>query len=105
MRLGSIRDALARRSQNHSSMTVSDRSGSAVSVVVAAGYDFDPLIDAAFAGDPIDQPTLAFDAARPPSGEVALQRLRLAEPTKGRRPSSISSFVQPNVFTSCRSQC
>ena len=47
--------------------------------MVAAGYHFDPLIDAAPASDTIDQPMLAGNAARPPAGEVALQRFWLAE--------------------------
>jgi hypothetical protein len=47
--------------------------------VEAAGCDFDPLVGATFPGNPIDQPMIACDAARPPTCKIALQRLRLAE--------------------------
>jgi len=54
--------------------------------MVAAQDDLDALILAGLSGHPVDKAMFARDAARPPAGEVAFQRLGLAEALEGGSP-------------------
>src|SRR5271166_4434438 len=68
---------------------------SATPVMISARSNLDPLIGAAPAGNAVDQPVLAGDAARPPPCKISLQRLRLAEAAKGPAARILDQFVDP----------
>src|ERR1700727_2089560 len=64
----------------HTSKRNSRRASStALLVMVAAHQNFEPLVGASPAFDPVNQPMFTGDPAGPPACQLALQRLRLGD--------------------------
>jgi len=61
---------------------------------VAAGDDFEALLVAA-AEDAVDDAMVCGDPPRPPAGEVAAQRLGLADPGERVAPDVLDQGVDP----------
>ena len=61
--------------------------------MVATRDDLNPLITAAPSRHTIDHSVLARDAARPPTREIALERLRLAEAREWVTASILDQFI------------